>query len=851
MLTLAARTLRHRAGPLVGTLIALLLSAAVVSACGILLESGLRTTQEPQRYAAADVVVAGSRQVDVPIETMNGTRRDRKPLTERAAIAADLPERIARVDGVRSVTLDRSMPVQVMTADAHPVTGLNRQPPTAHNWSSIRLGALRIVAGEAPATAGEVAMDRSSARRAGTRVGDRIVVLTAAGAQHERVTALVTGSDGRALREAAVFYPDSRLPESPSLRLQAVGVVAAPGVDPAALAARVSGSVEHRPQLAIYTGRDRAKAEFLDLTVSASTLVTLAASVGGNAVVVSVFVVCATLALNVSHRRRELALLRAVGAAPRQIRRMLWAETLLTALPAGLLGWPLGVAVIRWMRGPLADHHVVPADFTPYTGPLPGAAALLVTGLSAVVAALVASRRATRIAPTQALGEAAVPPRALGRGRAIIGSILALASLGVFLTGLRSGGDFATLVGLANTLVLLLVVTAAVLGPLLARAAVRVLGLFLTAAGPTGQLAAANTRVNARAVASAVTPLILAVSFTSTVVFAQTTGLDRAHQQMRDGLRADQVVTSSVGIPPALLRALRQEPHVKTATPVARSKVVVVGRALGEEKTASLSAQSVDPVHLRDTLDLAVVRGSTDRLGARTVALSTSAASWLGLDIGERTRLYLGDGTPVTVSVIATYERGMGFADVTVAHELLTAHTTSGLAGSIVVRTQGDAQLAHRFLARAVAQYPGVALRNRPSEDAQLRQQTMDAWTSYLIVGLIIALVAVAVVTTQAMSTAARRREITLLRLTGAQRRQVMRMMAFESLSVILAGLVVGSALSAPPLMLVSRAVGHSWWPTVSVSLAALIAGTVALLTAAGALVPARLQLIRRPPAGG
>ncbi|WP_051848437.1 FtsX-like permease family protein [Streptomyces sp. NRRL WC-3725] len=852
MLTLAARALRRRTGSLAGTFVALLFSAAVVSACGILLESGLRTTQAPQRYAAADVVVAGRRQADVPIETLNGTRRmDRKPLTERTAIAPGIAARLARVEGVRSLTPDRSLPAEVTTPATGPVTGRNRLPPTAHTWSSTRLGDLRVVAGRPPATPREVALDRSSARRAGIRLGSRVTVLTATGAQDETVTALVARSDGGDLREAAVFYPDRHLPTGPSVRTRAIGVLADPGTDISALAARMTDVLGRDPHLEVYTGQARARAEFADLTVSASALVTLAASVGGNAVVVSLFVVCATLALHVSHRRREMALLRAVGATPRQIRRMIRAEALLIAVPAGLLGWLLGVAAVRWMRGPLADHHVIPADFTPYTGPLPGAAALSVTVLSAVVAGVAASRRATRIAPTQALGEAAVPPRALGRGRAITGTVLALASLGVFLTGLRSGGDFATLVGLANSLVLLLVVTAAVLGPVLARAAVRILGPLLGVAGPTGRLAAVNTWVDARALAAAVTPLVLAVSFTSTVVFAQTTGLARAQQQMRDGLRADQVVTSAVGIPPVLLRQIRENPHVKAATPVTRSKVVIVGRALGEEKAADLSAQGVDPAHLADTLDLAVTRGSIARLTARTVALSTSAASWLGLGVGDRARLYLGDGTPLSATVIATYERGMGFADVTLAHDLLPAHTTGGLPGSVLVRTRDDQPAADHELTRTLRRHPGVALQNRLTTDTQLRRQATDAWTTYLIVGLVIALVGVAVVTTQAMATAARRREFTLLRLTGAQNRQVMRMVAFESLSVVVAGLAVGSALSVPSLMLVARALGDSWWPVVPVPVYLLIAGTVAFLTAAGALVPARLHLLRRPRVAG
>jgi hypothetical protein len=47
--------------------------------------------------------------------------------------------------------------------------------------------------------------------------------------------------------------------------------------------------------------------------------------------------------------------------------------------------------------------------------------------------------------------------------------------------------------------------------------------------------------------------------------------------------------------------------------------------------------------------------------------------------------------------------------------------------------------------------------------------------------------------------------------------------------------------------MLVARAVGPSWWPTIPAPLYALIAGSIALLTLVGALLPARLLLRRQP----
>ncbi|MRT44438.1 ABC transporter permease, partial [Xylella fastidiosa subsp. multiplex] len=79
---------------------------------------------------------------------------------------------------------------------------------------------------------------------------------------------------------------------------------------------------------------------------------------------------------------------------------------------------------------------------------------------------LISALRATRIRPTEALGEAAVEPTGLGRGRKITGWVLVALATGSFSTGLAQHADFFTLVSLANSLVLILVIATAVLGPL-------------------------------------------------------------------------------------------------------------------------------------------------------------------------------------------------------------------------------------------------------------------------------------------------------------------------------------------------------------------------------------------------
>ncbi|PGH50678.1 FtsX-like permease family protein [Streptomyces sp. Ru87] len=850
MLRLALLTFRARRGTFAGTFAALLLGSAVLSACGILLESGLRSSVEPQRYAAADAVVAGPRHMEIPVDTLEGPRRESVPLTERAPVPAAAAGRIADVAGVRDVVPDIGFPARLIGADGAPVPGRLGAPATGHNWSGVRLGAYELTRGRAPRGDGEVVLDADLARRAGAGTGDELSVMTGSEPRAVRVTGIVSLPEGTAPRRSAVFFSDAEARHLvPGGTVTAYGVLAEPGTDTGELARSLDAALTGGPE--VYTGDRRGHAEFPEVAVGGGAVVTLAAAVGGNVLLVAVLVVHSTMSLSVRHRRREIALLRAVGATPRQIRRMVAAETSLVAAVAGVLGWPVGVVLVHWTRDRFAGYGIVPPDFRPVIGPLPVLGAVLVTVLTALTAVLVAALRASRVPPSEALGGAAAEPAGPGRGRTITGLVLAGCAVAAFGTGLRLRGDFQALVGLANSMVLMLVVAAAVLGPLLARGAARFLGPVLRRTGVTGGLAAANTRADAHRFAGAVTPLVLAVSFAATVVFAQTTALEEAADQTRAGLVADRVLTSAAGVEPGVVERVRDLPQVETATGLVRSEAVAVGSMLGEETSTVFQAQGLDPRALGRTVDLDVRDGDPARLRPGTVAVSARAASLLDLDVGGGTVLWLGDGTRVEAEVVAVYERGTGFADLTFDHDTLLAHTTDRRDTTVLVAATGGAEAGKKLdegLADIAARYPGTVVRADLAVRDQLREQEANAWVNYLVVGIIIAYTGVTVVNTQAMNTATRRREFALLRLAGAHPRQVRRMMRRETLAVVTAGVVIGTAACLLPLALVALAVNGAVVPGIPPLGLPAVAATAAVLAAAGTMIPTRL-LLRIPPA--
>ncbi|MFF8973830.1 ABC transporter permease [Streptomyces sp. NPDC014995] len=850
MLRLALATLRARKGPFAATFLALLMGAAVISACGVLLESGLRSALPPERYENAPLIVAGRQSAELDVKSADGsTYRSSQPLPERLVLPADLADDIAAVDGVASVVPDRGAAVRLLHED-RAVTGRNGASPQLHNWDSLALGGFRLAVGRQPRGAHEVVLDSDLAARSDLRVGSRVRLMTSSTPATFEVAGLVALDGGRAPRQSVLFAADSvldRLAPDTASGVYAFGVVPRPGTAPSDIASDIEHTLKGQRSVSVYTGGDRGEAEFTDVAVGAANVVELATGIGGNVMLVAVFVLCATTSLAVRHRRRELALLRAIGTTPRQLHGMIAAESAVAGLVAGLLGCPLGVGVVYWLSSQFAGRGIVPPDFRPVLGPLPFLAAVVATVVTAVAAAFVAARRAARIRPTEALGEAASEPSRLGRGRLITGGALLALAAAVLGLGLGYRADFLTLVGLANSLVLLLAVAAAVLGPLLTRAAVGLLAPVLDRTGVTGWLAAANSRSGAVRTAGAVTPLILAVSFAATVVFTQTTQLRESADEIRSGTLADHVLTAPSGVPPQLARKAAELSAVAAATGVVRSKAVGVASLLGEEETVSLSAQGVEPRALGDTLDLDERDGDLSALTRDTVALSTTAASWLGLDVGDRAHLYLGDGTAFDGKVIAVYGRGFGFADLTFDHDLLLSHTTEAVDRSVLVRSASGSADTERQLSSLARDYPGTKLSGTLAADAQVEEQRATAWVNYLVVGLIIAYTAITVVNTQVMNTVARRREFALLRLTGTDRSQVLGMMRRESLTVVVVGAVVGVALALPPLVLVAIALTGTPLPTAPVLGWLAILGSTAVLAVAGAMLPARLMLRARP----
>lgn len=109
---LARAAVRSRPASFAGTFVALLMSALIVTACGILLETGLRASVPAERYADAPVVVAADQYEYVVTGSGEDREEEAVPLPDTARVDAGLAARAARVPGVAAAVADFTFPVR-------------------------------------------------------------------------------------------------------------------------------------------------------------------------------------------------------------------------------------------------------------------------------------------------------------------------------------------------------------------------------------------------------------------------------------------------------------------------------------------------------------------------------------------------------------------------------------------------------------------------------------------------------------------------------------------------------------------------------------------------------------------
>ncbi|WP_194896424.1 ABC transporter permease [Catenulispora pinisilvae] len=811
-----------RKGIAFGVAAALAVAAMMLGAFGVLIESGVRAHGSLDRYASAAAVVHGEQSVTYSTGSGDNKNSESRPLVEPNRVPLTQSGPLKAVPGVADVVADLSVPV---------VAAPTGQTLTGHGWDSAKLTPTTLTSGHAPASAKDVVLDTESAARLGIRAGSELQLQIDGSPQDYRVSGIDSGGPAGTLyftqqqAETVSGHPD---------RADALVVLADAGSHVSSSALRHAA-----PGLDVATGAARGDIEHPGIQAGRADNIATGGTLGGVSLLVALLVVSGLLELSVRDRTRELAVMRAVGATPRQVRRVIVREMLKIAIPSALVGAVASLGLGAALLAVMSSQGVLPAGYHLALSPIPVAGSALLTVLTAVGIGWLSARRVSKIKPVQALGESAVEPKRQSRWRVITGLVFLALGAGMLVLTFTVGGQAAS--SSVAGLVISLMWGVALLGPWIARGGTRVLGALLRRLSPiSGDLAATSARAAAVRMAAVITPIALALAFAGTQLFAQTTTSNATAAEARAGMRAERVLTSSgPGIPHGAYEAAKALPGVSDVTAVKRTTVLMPVWNLGTS-LQSLSAQGVAGGSAT-TLDPKITAGSLAGLNEPgTVALSSQVAH--DTKVGDTRQLWLGDGTQVTLKVVALYQRGFGFGDVLLPRDLVAAHAANTLDDFVLVNGNGDlSPLTSKFvgLHTATAADYGSALTEKSRH---------DGLTGLIAVVAIVGFILVGVVTTLGVATASRRRELTLLRLVGATRDQVMRALRLETVIIVGTGTVVGAAVAGVTLF--AYAAGVTGLPMLSVPPLAVAGMVIAVAVpgAAAVLVPARRILRRGSP---
>ena len=741
-------------------------------------------------YSGTDVGVRGKSAFDVNVADGGDSTQSRAP------VPASVLEAVRGVDGVKTAVGDTSGFAQIVTPSGT-VVETSGAPTLGGTWlGKTPLNPYVLQEGSAPAGAGEVLIDETTAADNDLEVGDRIQVLTQNGPLDETVSGLVSFGESGSLAGATVTLFDPQTAQAELGEPDTFTEVLALGdgsVDDATLRDRVTEVLP--PRTEALTGQQLADADSGDIKNALSFFSTFLLVFAVIAVFVGAFIIFNTFSMLVAQRSRELALLRALGASRRQVNRAVIIEATVVGLIGSTIGLGLGVLlslglqqVIGLFLGDLPTDGLVFQGNTVVWAYLTG---VVVTVVSAVAPA----RRATHIPPVAALrDDVALPESSLHR-RALLGSTMLAAGIAAMVAGLA--GDAGILwVGLGALGIFL---GAAMLSPFLSRPVVGGVGSLLPRVwGSIGRLSRENALRNPRRTAATASALMIGLALVSAGGVLGASIVKSANGIIDRSVGADFIVTASnfMPIPSDVAKEISSVDGVDAVTSF-RSGQAQVGKSV-------VSLQGVTADTVDRTLKLKVVTGDIGALAdTDTMLVDKNAAKDKGWKVGDTVPTIFGKTGKTELVVGGTYDQNQIAGDYLIGLDTYDANFTQRLDEVVAMTIKPDADPeAVRTELQSTADSSNLEIRDQSEfKDEQRKQVNQLLSFIFVLLALAVLIAALGIVNTLALSVIERTREIGLLRAVGMGRRQVRRMVRLESVVIAvfgtLLGLVLGVALGS------------------------------------------------------
>ncbi|GAA3800410.1 ABC transporter permease [Streptomyces phyllanthi] len=252
----------------------------------------------------------------------------------------EVTDKVRDTDGAGLVVRQRFAPVAVRLPDGDRI----KTTAAAYDPRLDEVANVTYARGDTAAALadGAIAMDVDFARDHDVTIGSTIPVEFQAGRKTELKVAALTDqgtSDGFGMQGGLYFGFGTVEKYVPDGQDSALYVNAAAGTGPDQLRSRLEASLDPYPQVQV-----RDQADYKELVRGQiAVLLYLVYALLGLAIVIAVLGVVNTLALSVVERTREIGLLRAIGLARRQLRRMIRLESVVIAVFGAVLGLALGL----------------------------------------------------------------------------------------------------------------------------------------------------------------------------------------------------------------------------------------------------------------------------------------------------------------------------------------------------------------------------------------------------------------------------------------------------------------------------------------------------------------------------
>lgn len=770
----ALREVRYHRGRVVATLIAIAITVGFMVAISSLLATA-------QHAIGSQLAITASK-ADVVVK-----------VDSTQANATTIGAAIKKVPGVGVSQFMEEASSDLTTSQGSANVQLLALPEPVFRWAGLKTG-------NWPTASGQITVTTGLAKKFGLSVGSFVSV--SSGTKLAATVVGISNEPSGTFQERAYVIPgDLRKVMPDSIMPTAYGVWAvqlAPEANSASVVTDLNQALKQysetisspsgaEPGITVQTGRDYLQQSIEQTTRDFNALRYVLYAFTAIAAVVGIIIIANTFTILLTQRRRQIGLLRAVGATGSQVRRKLLAEALILGAVGSLAGVLLGL-LVTWV-GAIVGNLIFYGLHVPWgTVAVEFAIGVVLT----ILAAVVPSTRATRVAPMEALRpvQTSDAVKRASRVRLVVCSVLAVVGIALAVMSQRGAHNNVVLAVVAALLISFAVLFGA---PLYVPQVLRGLAAVISPAGASARLAGSNVRRNPARAAATATALMLAVGLIVTLQVGTATLRNSMLTAISERFPIDLVASVNPYASSTTTSASPTDPQASwlpAAVPTALQKVSAV------KQSAVLSGATVQ---------------TTDEFPMTAMIWNDSVLA-----------LPHTPAKPNAGQVIVSYDSALARAKQLSLKTLAGGTKAFGISsspaltdGQIIIAPDDAATLISK--AQPVAVWMNLANHDDISAGVAAVNAAIEPYSSQLqidgsapaasiitkvlnillmvvtgLLGVAVLIALIGVGNTLGLSVIERRRESALLRAMGMQKRELRVMLLWEALLLALAGVLVG-----------------------------------------------------------